>query len=321
MYESNSIPADASERFARDGFVVIPRLLSPWRVYWLSRRIERTLAKRAFEVCVDDLGSGRRRLWGQVTDDERRRSRFKFNDLHLLLPAVREAALDRALSPLLARLLGHRPVLCNSLYFAHGSSQPPHVDSLYMTPQTSSHLIATWFALEDVHPDAGPLEYVPGSNRIAPWHFSHGGEHYVDTEMGEWNAYMAAEVARLGLKPERFCARRGDVFVWHAQLLHGGAPIADPSRTRRSLVFHYYSAHDCERSGWAMQPLNAGAWLERKRQAVVLEADDLERPQKNFPERAYLAAHPDIASAVRRGDYRSGYDHFRAYGHHERRSV
>jgi hypothetical protein len=34
-------------------------------------------------------------------------------------------------------------------------------------------------------------------------------------------------------------AKKGDVLIWHADLMHGGAPIEDPKRTRKSLVAHF----------------------------------------------------------------------------------
>ena len=34
--------------------------------------------------------------------------------------------------------------------------------------------------------------------------------------------------------------RKGEAFIWAANTLHGGEPIADPESTRRSQVTHYY---------------------------------------------------------------------------------
>ena len=43
-----------------------------------------------------------------------------------------------------------------------------------------------------------------------------------------------------------FEAEAGDVFIWHAQLYHGGSAIEDQARTRRSLVTHYFRAQDMD---------------------------------------------------------------------------
>jgi ectoine hydroxylase-related dioxygenase (phytanoyl-CoA dioxygenase family) len=37
-------------------------------------------------------------------------------------------------------------------------------------------------------------------------------------------------------------AKKGDVFIWHANLVHGGSPIKDPAITRKSMVVHYYAS-------------------------------------------------------------------------------
>jgi ectoine hydroxylase-related dioxygenase (phytanoyl-CoA dioxygenase family) len=40
---------------------------------------------------------------------------------------------------------------------------------------------------------------------------------------------------------EVFLPKKGDVLIWHANLIHGGAPVANPSLTRKSMVVHYYA--------------------------------------------------------------------------------
>ena len=42
-----------------------------------------------------------------------------------------------------------------------------------------------------------------------------------------------------GLETKTFMAKKGDVLIWHADLMHGGAPIQDLERTRKSLVAHF----------------------------------------------------------------------------------
>ena len=36
------------------------------------------------------------------------------------------------------------------------------------------------------------------------------------------------------------------MLIWHERLYHGGAPIVDPSLTRKSLVVHYWRADDMQ---------------------------------------------------------------------------
>ncbi len=47
-------------------------------------------------------------------------------------------------------------------------------------------------------------------------------------------------VQNASLKRETAPIRRGQAFIWAANLFHGGSPVADPARTRLSQVTHYY---------------------------------------------------------------------------------
>ena len=38
-----------------------------------------------------------------------------------------------------------------------------------------------------------------------------------------------------------FLAKKGDLLVWHANLLHGGEKVVDQNSTRKSMVLHYYA--------------------------------------------------------------------------------
>lgn len=191
---------------------------------------------------------------------------YKLNDLFLEYDAVRNLALDPRLASAISELLGGYPLLCNSLNLEFGSQQEYHTDSLYMTPPKKLNLVATWVALEDTRPDAGPLRYYPGSHRIKPFLFSSGRMTAIDAEMNAYRSYMKSEIARLNLREEAFCGRAGDVFVWHSQLFHGGAPIENKQRTRKSVVFHYFRAADIP-----ARHLKVGAgayYMDRKPQPV-----------------------------------------------------
>jgi hypothetical protein len=51
-----------------------------------------------------------------------------------------------------------------------------------------------------------------------------------------------------------------------------------------------------------------------KRSKREASADSLYRSLNLYNEKDYLNSHPDVAAAVRRGDFQSGFDHFRKSG-------
>lgn len=250
------------------GVVVLPRFYDDTEIEAVRGDYRALWSERRTRVTVDDMDLDRRMRLRSVPADARASHRFKVNDLYLEHASVRHLALNGRLVPMLQRLLGERPALCNSLSLEYGSEQPDHVDALFMTPRTPTHLIAVWVALEDCAPESGLLRYWPGSHAIEPFVFSNGSRHYIPAEMGAWNAHIQARARERGLQPEVFQARKGDVFIWNGQLLHGGSPIADRARTRRSIVFHYFSESDCRVLGSRLVPESGGFWIRRSHQPI-----------------------------------------------------
>lgn len=260
--------SELTAAWQKDGVVIL-------REFYGSHEIDAALsAYRAVwnegtaRITVDDMDTDRRMRLDAVPEAARRAHRFKLNDLYLEQASVRHLALNPRLVPVLQTLLGQPPALCNSLSLEYGTEQPDHVDSLYMTPRTPDDLVAAWVALEDCNPDGGLLRYWPGSHAIAPYVFSNGKRHVVDGEMTAWNAHMREQVTRLGLGPTLFHARKGDVFIWSAHLLHGGSRINAPGCTRRSIVFHYFSERDSRAMGSRLIPESGGYWIKRSHQPI-----------------------------------------------------
>jgi hypothetical protein len=136
-------------------------------------------------------------------------------------------------------------VAMQTLTFPRGSQQGLHQDFPYVVPGNPSHLAASWIALEDIHADAGPLGYVPGSHRVRKYDWGPGNGLFVRTKdlpieaHDRFGQHLRRECERLGLREQVFLAKKGDAFVWHGALCHTGTAIGNPKRTRLSLATHY----------------------------------------------------------------------------------
>ena len=309
---------EMTERFARDGFLVLEGLISPDRVDEINAEVERVIAERPHEVVVDNKIDARRTYWADAA--YRDTLRLKFNDLYLISDVVRGAVLDSDLVAVLNQVMGQPVGLCGSLNFYKGSTDHLHIDSLFMTPATEGHLVATWTALEDVSPDAGPVTYWPGSHRIPLYRFSDGSRHALREEMPAWLDYIKSEIADRGLEEHTFFAKKGDILIWHSDLVHSGSFIKDYQLTRRSLVCHYFSEEDLRNSACDIQPLNGAYWMRRLPHPVVVHPDVF-TAGRSFPEQQYLARHPDVAQAVKDGVFDSGLTHYTACGYREGRGI
>jgi phytanoyl-CoA hydroxylase len=258
---------DIRERWNAEGWLHLSAFFTSAEVDAVNGVVSALWESRPRGVTVDDLDRGRRCRFSELEPSDRAH-RIKLNDLYLASDAIRGVLLTERLVSLVASLLGTTPVLCNSLNLERSSAQDYHADSLFMTPRTRGALVAIWMALEPVHPEAGPLRLYPGSHRIPAPAFSDGTQHAIDAELPEWAAAMQRELDTRALQPVSVLAQPGDLVVWHADLMHGAAPITDPALTRKSLVAHYFSQDDSRARGYRLKRRGEAYWWKRLPQPV-----------------------------------------------------
>lgn len=159
---------------------------------------------------------------------------------------MNKIASDQGIVAAFQFLMGKEMVPFQSINFEKSSEQRSHSDAIHMTTYPLGYLAAAWVALEDIGVNQGPLKYYPGSHKL-PYvlnaDFNHGGSKYL---LGE-DAYLEYEnhieklIADNDLKPEVLHPEKGDVFLWHGNLIHGAQKMIQPELTRKSMVVHYLS--------------------------------------------------------------------------------
>jgi len=161
---------------------------------------------------------------------------------------VRAIAANQAVIDLLSKLYGRQAFPFQTLNFPVGTEQDAHTDIVHFSSLPEKFMCGVWLAMEDVHADAGPLFYYPGSHRWPVMNNAMVGRSGYQTKLASaqlpfteaWNAICAAQNAQ----PATFLARKGQALIWLANLLHGGSAQHDPRLTRWSQVTHYYF-EDC----------------------------------------------------------------------------
>jgi ectoine hydroxylase-related dioxygenase (phytanoyl-CoA dioxygenase family) len=240
---------DLKTHWSENGYLVLKGFFNNAELNDFSADVENLLedrSSRAGEITIDVLDGIHlgKRMKLRNAPDEALSSTYKLNDLYLDSEACRHLSLAPKLVAVLSELLDGEPMIINSLNFKKGSQQPLHFDTYYMPPPVENMMVVSSICLEDQAHEAGPVTYYPASHKIPPYVFSHGRLHAIDNEMTQATAYIERELESRGLRKEVFVGQAGDVFIWHAQLYHGGTPILDPKKTRKSLVTHYWRAGD-----------------------------------------------------------------------------
>jgi ectoine hydroxylase-related dioxygenase (phytanoyl-CoA dioxygenase family) len=199
---------------------------------------------------VLDLGEGAAALCDRAAAEAERliAGGRRVQDAWRRSPAVRALALHRKVHAALVAAYGRKPFAFQTLNFQVGSEQPLHSDVIHFSSVPERFMCGVWIALEDVRPGSGPLIYYPESHRLPTLTMRDVGVNAAKPEPADYERHFvprfAEAVARSGLNAQELHIRKGQAFVWAANLAHGGAPIAQPGVTRKSLVVHCYF-EDC----------------------------------------------------------------------------
>lgn len=212
--------------FDEKGYLVLKKYLSNNQVDEINRAIDEGLRSNVLEFKY------------------RNKIMFAINKIGLL----KNVGTNPELLSLLSSLTGGEMRLFQSINFLAGSEQKTHSDSIHMTTFPLGGMLGVWIALEDIEMDNGPLHYYPGSHKL-PYYlnsdYENEGNFFLigDKDYTEYEKMIDQKIAESKLGKEIFLARKGDVLVWHANLFHGGEPHLNKSKTRKSMVFHYYNSN------------------------------------------------------------------------------
>lgn len=271
-----------------NGFVLLKGFFSSEQIDQVNGLVDnlwKTRKKLGPEYVIDIFveSEKERRVYFCDAPKDARHAPYKLNDLFLSSDQIRHTVAGKALEPILTEVLDGFPLICNTLSFEFGSQQEYHFDTFYMPSPTPNKMVASWIALEDATLENGPLSYYPGSHKIPPYLFSNGRTIAIPEEMDDFRAYMKKEIEERGLEPETLLAEKGDVLVWHSQLFHGGSPIKDKSKTRKSLVTHYFTKEDFQQDNTPLVTDNS-CYMARPAQPTGYE---FQVPKQSFIERLF----------------------------------
>ena len=203
---------------------------------------------------------------------------YRIPDLHSHSEHARAIYLHPEIFRMIELIYDEPAIAFQSLYFEYGSEQGLHRDPMFVVTDPPTHLLASWVALEDITPDSGPLAYAPKTHRWPWFEFEPGtvvcGQRVPPEKRQEHGQWTRAMLRDQELEVLPFTCKRGDAFIWHGGLLHGGTPIDNPEQTRRSFVVHYCTAaHKSSRTA-SMRVREGEDWRRISRTTdTVIESD------------------------------------------------
>jgi hypothetical protein len=218
-------------------------LLAEKRLDPQTERIARDIRKSGyarFDFPLDDFPTFAGELLAELAGSYQGR----IQDAWRTNAKVRRIAVDARILQILEGVYGRQPIPFQTLNFDRGTQQTFHSDIVHFSSYPERFMCGVWTALEDIDETQGPLRYIPGSHRWPTYTNEHVGLLATDLEYLEnYPAYERMWQRLIDVhkgKVETLTGRCGTTLIWASNLLHGGSPQTDPSRTRHSQVTHYY---------------------------------------------------------------------------------
>lgn len=227
-------------------------------------------------------------------------------------PAVKALAGNDEIINLLSKLYGRKAFPFQTLNFSLGTQQPVHSDDVHFSSYPKGFMCGVWVALEDIHPNAGPLEFYPKSHHLNNIDSIRVGQHPLENPTAQPDVFgqdtqvplqslWYDELERSGIQADHFMAKRGQALIWVYNLLHGGSLQRDVNRTRWSQVTHYYF-EGCDYYTPVSSEYREGKIVYRD-SVTDLRDQRLMSPKPkavlpvDFDPEKYLQLHQDVASA------------------------
>jgi phytanoyl-CoA hydroxylase len=224
---------DLADRYAREGYVVLPGAFTAAEVAELRAEALRICRGAAGPVAGLEPGPP------DEPDDVVIRRYACIHFPHKLSPLMRRTLAHPIVVAALTQVIGPDVKAMQSMLFTKGEGKPGqawHQDEFFI-PTRDRSLTAAWIALDDATTGNGCLWVLPGSHRP--------GVIYPDRDQDDPRFDCSVEAYDFPYQdsdavPVEIAA--GSVLLFNGYLLHRSLPNAARNGLRRALINHYMSA-------------------------------------------------------------------------------
>ena len=194
---------------------------------------------------------------------------------HNFSRSTEECLVDESVTNVLSILSGRSShVMMQNMFFDKSTGTIEHQDHYYLDSDPAGNMVATWYALEDIHKDAGCFFVLPGSHKAKVIE-RNSGSNFSDHD--SFVKQIRDLINEGGYEYKSFPLNKGDVLFWHPYTIHGAYNNRDPRFSRKSLTAHYYPSD--------MKPLYSKTEVQTVRKTVnpnvVMFGSELQAYQSN----------------------------------------
>ena len=250
----------ALKKFWREnGFVILKRDVPSESIDLVNEAIHKSRQH------LESLGQGEKDGFGNTG---------RISNIHSINRLVFKFILNQRVRRFLQFALNGEPVLWGSLTFQVGTEQPAHADAPFFYTEPTGSFAGVWTALEDIHPDSGPVFYYdksplnplkgkdvldrhPNLNQLVlearKGNSNLRNKFYRDLAAKVSDAYTEELInhwVNSGKEKIPVILEKGDTLIWSQWLVHGGLMRTNLKKTRNSIVCHFCTK---DSKHWPMQ--------------------------------------------------------------------
>ena len=197
---------------------------------------------------IEDDGWTQVRFQSHPEAEKSRPGGYPFGTPYMHVPSLMDLSTYRPLQEVMKLIIGDDVGVHLNLTGWKSSRRDWHQDG-YLNPVSNyDHYLAVWLALNDIHEDSGPFEYVRGSHVLPIISQEKTLSRLKPHERSDPNWPKYSErfltplfeniIEKANLTVEKFLPKKGDVMIWHSRLMHRGSDPVDPKLWRESLIMH-----------------------------------------------------------------------------------
>jgi len=194
-------------------------------------------------------------------------------------PSLLKLATHKPIHDILESIIGEPMGVHLALTGWKSTERQWHQDNYLNPPHVKSWYVAIWVALDDIHEDAGPFEFIRGSHALPPIEGDKVVKEFgLDVHDPTWpkqseialTPLVDAFIEKSSLKVEQFVPKKGDILFWHSRLLHRGSKPKKIALWRESVILHYSGINHRKDMPPAKQYNNSGWYFP-----IILENSGL----------------------------------------------
>ena len=193
------------------------------------------------------------KVWCSNPDNNVKSTKDKIINFHIYNDNTLDLVTNKHTNKILTSLFNEEQVVYSSIFLREGTQQQYTRNTPHFYTNPIDKYYGVFYALEDIDIKSGPLKYYIGSHKLntVDGHEIFNSLYNETDDVNLNNDYRCfikydeklinncKELNLIEMNEKNYKKLyKGDIFIWHPKLVHGGSNILDTSLTQYGMITH-----------------------------------------------------------------------------------